>query len=54
MISIVVMGAGGSILAAVGAGNSHESFALMAGIAGLLCLLPLRFFLRRNAVALPV
>ncbi|RON15562.1 MFS transporter [Pseudomonas brassicacearum] len=52
MISIVVMGGGGSMLAAVGAGYSHESFSLMAGIAGLLCLLPLRFFLRRNAVAL--
>lgn len=54
MISIVVMGGGGSILAAAGAGNSHESFSLMAGIAGLTCLLPLRFFLRRQPVALAV
>ncbi|WP_223520623.1 MFS transporter [Pseudomonas sp. GL-B-19] len=54
MISIVVMGGGGSILAAAGAGNSHESFSLMAGIAGLVCLLPLRFFLRRQPVALAV
>jgi len=54
MISIVVMGGGGSILAAAGAGNSHESFSLMAGIAGLLCLLPLRFFLQRKPVALAV
>ena len=54
MISIVVMGGGGSILAAAGAGNSHESFSLMAGIAGLLCLLPLRFFLRHKPAALAV
>ena len=54
MISILVMGGGGSLLAAVGAGYSHESFSLIAGIAGLLSLLPLRFFLRRNAVALTV
>ncbi|AWM92077.1 multidrug transporter MdfA [Pseudomonas sp. 31-12] len=47
MISIAVMGGGGSLMAAAGAGVSHESFALMAGVAGLLCLLPLRLFLRR-------
>jgi DHA1 family multidrug/chloramphenicol efflux transport protein-like MFS transporter len=52
MLSIMVMGSGGSILAAAGAGNSHESFSLMAGIAGLLCLWPLRFLFRRNAVAI--
>lgn len=47
MLSIAIMGGGGSLIAAVGAGNSHETFALMAGIAGLMCLLPLRLFLRR-------
>jgi DHA1 family multidrug/chloramphenicol efflux transport protein-like MFS transporter len=40
------MGGGGSLIAAAGAGDNHESFALMAGIAGLMCLLPLRLFLR--------
>jgi DHA1 family multidrug/chloramphenicol efflux transport protein-like MFS transporter len=46
MLSIAVMGGGGSLIAAAGAGDNHESFALMAGIAGLMCLLPLRLFLR--------
>lgn len=54
MISIAVMGGGGSLIAAVGAGDSHESFALMAGIAGLLSLAPLRLFLRRSHLALAV
>jgi DHA1 family multidrug/chloramphenicol efflux transport protein-like MFS transporter len=54
MMSIAVMGGGGSIIATAGAGNSHESFALMAGIAGLLCLAPLRLFLRRSHIALAV
>ncbi|MGL6243341.1 MFS transporter [Pseudomonas sp.] len=52
MISIAVMGGGGSMMAAAGAGDSHESFALMAGIAGLACLLPLRLFLRRSHLPL--
>ncbi|TBN51179.1 MFS transporter [Pseudomonas sp. BGI-2] len=52
MISIAVMGGGGSLIAAAGAGDSHESFALMAGIAGLMCLLPLRLFLRRSHLPL--
>lgn len=47
MLSIAIMGGGGSLIAAAGAGDSHESFALMAGITGLICLLPLRLFLRR-------
>ena len=51
MISIAVMGGGGSIIAALGAGDSLEAFALMAGLAGLLCLLPLRLFLRRSPIA---
>ena len=51
MISIAVMGGGGSIIAALGAGESLEAFALMAGLAGLLCLLPLRLFLRRSLIA---
>lgn len=51
MISIAVMGGGGSIIAALGAGDSLEAFALMAGLAGLLCLLPLRLFLQRSPVA---
>ncbi|WP_448092715.1 MFS transporter [Pseudomonas lini] len=54
MISIAVMGGGGSIIAALGAGDSLEAFALMAGLAGLLCLLPLRLFLRRSHIALAV
>ena len=54
MISIAVMGGGGSIIAALGAGGSLEAFALMASLAGLLCLLPLRLFLRRSPIALAV
>jgi DHA1 family multidrug/chloramphenicol efflux transport protein-like MFS transporter len=54
MISIAVMGGGGSLIAAAGAADSHESFALMAGIAGLLSLAPLRLFLRRSHIALAV
>ncbi|MCE0460568.1 MFS transporter [Pseudomonas uvaldensis] len=45
MISIAVMSATGSLLALLGAGASLESFALMAGIAGLSCLVALRLFL---------
>lgn len=53
MISISIMGGAGSMIAALGAGNSLESFALIAGIAGLVCLVPLQPFLRRcrNTVA---
>jgi DHA1 family multidrug/chloramphenicol efflux transport protein-like MFS transporter len=54
MISIAVMGGGGSIIAALGAGDSLDAFALMAALAGLLCLLPLRLFLRRSQIALAV
>ncbi|MCG6576130.1 MFS transporter [Pseudomonas sp. AF32] len=45
MISIAVMSTAGSLLALLGAGASLESFALMAGIAGLSCLVALRLFL---------
>ncbi len=54
MISIAVMGVGGSIITVLGAGDRLEAFALMAGLAGLLCLLPLRLFLRRSHIALTV
>ena len=54
MISIAVMGGGGSIIAALGAGDSLEAFALMAGLTGLLCLAPLRLFLRRSHITLAV
>lgn len=48
MISIAVMSAVGSLLALLGAGTSLESFALMAGIAGLSCLVALRLFMSRT------
>ncbi|WLG53330.1 MFS transporter [Pseudomonas sp. FP1742] len=54
MISIAVMGGGGSIIAALGAGDSLEAFALMAGLTGLLCLVPLQLFLRRSHIELSV
>lgn len=44
MISIAVMSVAGSLLALLGAGASLESFALMVGIAGFCCLLPLHLF----------
>ncbi|MDU9021866.1 MdfA family multidrug efflux MFS transporter [Pseudomonas corrugata] len=47
MISIAVMSAAGSLLALLGAGNSLESFALMAGIAGLSCPVALWLFMSR-------
>ncbi|HJR28335.1 MAG TPA: MFS transporter [Pseudomonas sp.] len=50
MISIAVMGGGGSIIAALGAGDSLETFALLAGISGLLCLFPLRLFQQRSHI----
>ena len=45
MISIAVMSAAGSLLALLGAGANLEAFALMAGIAGLSCLVALRLFM---------
>ncbi|WP_213938873.1 MFS transporter [Pseudomonas sp. dw_612] len=53
MISISIMGGVGSMIAALGAGDNLESFALIAGIAGLVCLVPLQPFLHRcrNTVA---
>jgi DHA1 family multidrug/chloramphenicol efflux transport protein-like MFS transporter len=47
MISIAVMSGAGSVLALLGAGSSLESFALMAGIAGLSCPVALRLFMSR-------
>ncbi|NUT87212.1 MFS transporter [Pseudomonas corrugata] len=47
MISIAVMSVAGSLLALLGAGNSLESFALMAGIAGLSCPVALCLFKSR-------
>ncbi|UVL81677.1 MFS transporter [Pseudomonas sp. B21-028] len=47
MISIAVMTAAGSLLALLGAGTSLESFALMAGIAGLSCPVALCLFMSR-------
>ena len=54
MISIAVMGGGGSIIAVLGAGDSLEAFALMACLMGLLCLAPLRLFLRRSHIPLAI
>jgi DHA1 family multidrug/chloramphenicol efflux transport protein-like MFS transporter len=48
MLSISIMGGVGSLIAALGAGDSLESFALIAATAGLLCLVPLHAFLRRR------
>ncbi|MGE1173208.1 MFS transporter [Pseudomonas sp. BW7P1] len=48
MISIAVMGAGGSIIAAIGAGSRLESFALWAALGGLLSLPLLYRFLRTS------
>ncbi|MGF6127367.1 DHA1 family multidrug/chloramphenicol efflux transport protein-like MFS transporter [Pseudomonas frederiksbergensis] len=45
MISISIMGGLGSMIAAFGAGDSLDAFALIASIAGLACLLPLQHFL---------
>ncbi|UZE14905.1 MFS transporter [Pseudomonas sp. B21-053] len=47
MISISIMGGAGSVIAALGGGDSLESFAIIASIAGLACLVPLQPFLRR-------
>lgn len=53
MISISIMGGLGSMIAAFGAGDSLDSFALIASVAGLACLLPLQHFLHgcRNTAA---
>jgi DHA1 family multidrug/chloramphenicol efflux transport protein-like MFS transporter len=48
MISIAVMGAGGSIIAAIGGGSRLESFALWAALGGLLSLPFLYRFLRAS------
>ncbi|WP_439878805.1 MFS transporter [Pseudomonas prosekii] len=54
MISITIMGIAGSVIAALGGGSSLESFACLAAIAGLACLVPLHFFLQRCRVAAAV
>ncbi|WP_166223727.1 MFS transporter [Pseudomonas atagonensis] len=46
MLSIAVMGAGGSLIAGIGGGASLQTFALHAALGGLLCLPFLRGFLR--------
>ena len=43
MITIAVLGLGGALLAMIGAGASLLHFAVLAGIAGALALLPLWF-----------
>lgn len=47
MISISIMGGAGSVIAVLGGGDSLESFAVIASVAGLACLMPLQQFLRR-------
>ena len=54
MISITIMGTAGSLIAALGGGNSLESFACIAGVAGLACLVPLHLFLQRCRLAAAV
>jgi len=49
MISIAVMGAGGSLIAAIGGGSRLESFALWAAVGGLLSLPFLYRFLRNTS-----
>ncbi|MEB0046789.1 MULTISPECIES: MFS transporter [unclassified Pseudomonas] len=48
MISIAIMGGAGSMIAALGAGNSLQSFALIAAVSGLVSLVPLQRFLRSH------
>lgn len=50
MISIAVMGVGGSLIAAVGGGLRLDYFALWAALGGLLCLPLLNRFLRAPAM----
>ncbi|MCU1747863.1 MFS transporter [Pseudomonas sp. 6D_7.1_Bac1] len=54
MISIALMAGAGSVIAALGAGEAPGYFALTVGIAGLLALLPLRWFLLPAGPALPI
>ncbi|MFJ2710681.1 MFS transporter [Pseudomonas sp. NPDC087346] len=56
MLSIAVMGIGGSIIATIGGSQSLESFALYAALGGMLCL-PFLYRLLRNtptALAPPI
>ncbi|HGM5552229.1 TPA: MFS transporter [Pseudomonas putida] len=48
MLSIAVMGCGGSLIAVIGGGSSLQSFSLLAGLGGLLCL-PLLYRLLRHS-----
>jgi DHA1 family multidrug/chloramphenicol efflux transport protein-like MFS transporter len=52
MLSIAVMGGGGSLIALIGGGRSLQSFALWAALGGLLCL-PLLYRLLRNRSSAP-
>ena len=47
MLSIAVMGSGGSLIAIIGGGSNLQSFSLLAGLGGLLCL-PLLYRLLRH------
>ncbi|WP_445178194.1 MFS transporter [Pseudomonas sp. McL0111] len=51
MLSIAVMGAGGSLIATIGGSQSIESFAVCAALGGLFCL-PFLYRLLRNTPAL--
>ncbi|WP_095189022.1 MdfA family multidrug efflux MFS transporter [Pseudomonas sp. Irchel 3E19] len=51
MLSIAVMGTGGSLIAALGGGENLQAFALWAAMGGLLCLPFLRRVLHNNARA---
>ncbi|MBX9407158.1 MFS transporter [Pseudomonas baetica] len=55
MLSIAVMGVGGSIIAAMGGGTRLELFAICAALSGLMCLPLLHGFLRaaKNCFAPP-
>lgn len=52
MLSITVMGIGGSLIAIVGGGDNLQSFCLWAALGGLLCL-PLLYRLLRHNPATP-
>lgn len=51
MLSIAVMGAGGSLIAVIGGGDSLQSFSLWAALGGLLCLPLLQRLLRKKPAA---
>lgn len=51
MITIALLGVGGALLAMMGAGASLLSFAMAAGLAGLLALWPLKIVLSASSVS---